>query len=199
MRDALAAARRVLAGRGEHAQAAEDEATIAACRTGGGVAAGAQQPCLDHEVASAEVTGPDEEQKFDAYGEDGAARGRSFEGNQCALQRYILHCCQQSQGGLRDKPTKPRDYYHTCYCLSGLSVSQRAHQAAAYGAAEGEYKAPETHPIVVGNADNLLCATHPLFNIRPAKVRAASRAFGSLPATHAELMAMRSGTSAGEC
>jgi protein farnesyltransferase subunit beta len=27
-------------------------------------------------------------------------------------------------GGLRDKPSKMRDYYHSCYNLSGLSVSQ---------------------------------------------------------------------------
>ena len=34
-------------------------------------------------------------------------------------------CALQSpNGGLRDKPGKPPDYYHTCYCLSGLSASQ---------------------------------------------------------------------------
>lgn len=31
---------------------------------------------------------------------------------------------QAPNGGLRDKPGKPPDYYHTCYCLSGLSASQ---------------------------------------------------------------------------
>ena len=25
---------------------------------------------------------------------------------------------------MRDKPGKPRDYYHSCYALSGLSISQ---------------------------------------------------------------------------
>lgn len=40
------------------------------------------------------------------------------------LQRYILLCAQEPTGGLRDKPSKPRDFYHTCYNLSGLSVSQ---------------------------------------------------------------------------
>lgn len=44
--------------------------------------------------------------------------------NQEALQEYILICCQHSSGGLFDKPGKPRDVYHTCYGLSGLSVSQ---------------------------------------------------------------------------
>ena len=28
------------------------------------------------------------------------------------------------EGGIIDKPGKGRDYYHTCYGLSGLSVSQ---------------------------------------------------------------------------
>ena len=34
--------------------------------------------------------------------------------NQKALQRYILHCSQNIDGGgLRDKPGKHRDFYHT--------------------------------------------------------------------------------------
>ena len=40
------------------------------------------------------------------------------------FQEYVLVCCQHSGGGLVDKPGKNRDYYHTCYCLSGLSVAQ---------------------------------------------------------------------------
>ncbi len=41
-----------------------------------------------------------------------------------ALQEYLLLCCQDQRGGLIDKPGKGRDFYHTCYCLSGLSVAQ---------------------------------------------------------------------------
>ncbi|KAJ2856859.1 CAAX farnesyltransferase (FTase) subunit beta [Coemansia erecta] len=42
-----------------------------------------------------------------------------------ALQRYILACCQDTRlGGLRDKPGKHPDLYHTMYCLLGLSLSQ---------------------------------------------------------------------------
>ncbi|KAJ5075530.1 protein farnesyltransferase subunit beta [Anaeramoeba ignava] len=44
--------------------------------------------------------------------------------HQFALQQFILSCCQQPDGGLRDKPEKNRDLYHTSYCLSGLSRSQ---------------------------------------------------------------------------
>eukprot|EP01034_Spumella_vulgaris_P022491 gene22491-28619_t len=45
--------------------------------------------------------------------------------NQKALQRYVLHCAQNLDGGgMRDKPGKSRDFYHSCYALSGLSISQ---------------------------------------------------------------------------
>ncbi|KND88124.1 Protein farnesyltransferase subunit beta [Tolypocladium ophioglossoides CBS 100239] len=42
------------------------------------------------------------------------------------LIRYIL-CCGQDlskRGGMRDKPSKYSDAYHTCYVLSGLSAAQ---------------------------------------------------------------------------
>jgi len=42
-----------------------------------------------------------------------------------ALANYILICCQDHHGGLKDKPGKNRDYYHTCYALSGLAVAQQ--------------------------------------------------------------------------
>lgn len=44
-----------------------------------------------------------------------------------ALQEYILVAAQQAAGaggGLRDKPGKRPDGYHTCNNLSGLSVAQ---------------------------------------------------------------------------
>lgn len=53
-------------------------------------------------------------------------------GSECALynprglQAWILICCQVETGGLRDKPGESKDYYHTCYCLSGLSVAQHS-------------------------------------------------------------------------
>lgn len=41
-----------------------------------------------------------------------------------ALQKYILVCCQEDGGGLRDKPGVRADYHHTCYALCGLSIAQ---------------------------------------------------------------------------
>lgn len=46
--------------------------------------------------------------------------------NRNGLIRYIFCCCQDmsKRGGLRDKPSKYSDAYHTCYVLSGLSSAQ---------------------------------------------------------------------------
>lgn len=64
------------------------------------------------------------------------------------LQEYLLMCCQDNSGGMRDKPGKSRDYYHTCYALSGLAIAQ-------YN------KYPHT-PTVLGPSTNLLvCCVEP--------------------------------------
>jgi protein farnesyltransferase subunit beta len=93
--------------------------------------------------------------------------------NQARLQRYVLLCAQQPEGGLRDKPRKPRDYYHSCYALSGLSVAQRS------------FCSP---PLVLGDADNLVGPTSALYNIHPAHVARARAAFEGMPSSHAELL-----------
>lgn len=68
-----------------------------------------------------------------------------------ALQDYILGKCQAKGGLLRDKPGASPDFYHTCYALSGLSLSQ--HQ-------------PDDSILDIGLKQiNILAPTHPLFNI----------------------------------
>ena len=59
-----------------------------------------------------------------------------------SLQSWLLLCCQVVNGGLRDKPGTSRDHYHTCYCLSGLSIAQHGDPGAPY----------DLH----GNLDNIL-------------------------------------------
>lgn len=87
--------------------------------------------------------------------------GASFVCEVDALRQYILVCAQQlPDGGLRDKPARPRDYYHTCYCLSALGV---------YSIAD-------------------VAAVHPIFNIRLEKVRATVEFFSSFPNTHDALL-----------
>jgi protein farnesyltransferase subunit beta len=77
-----------------------------------------------------------------------------------ALQLWLLACCQNStKGGLRDKPGKHVDYYHTCYCLSGLSSAQHC---------SGQ---------VLGGEQNLLAAADPLCNVVAEKVKAARAHF----------------------
>lgn len=77
--------------------------------------------------------------------------------NSCALQQYILLCSQGLEGGFKDKPGKYRDHYHTCYCLSGLSVSQ-------YSWSEDE-NTPVLPKAVMGPYSNLLEPVHPLYNV----------------------------------
>jgi protein farnesyltransferase subunit beta len=55
--------------------------------------------------------------------EDGTGTLYSTEG----LARYILNCCQSPDGGLRDKPSKRPDAYHTCYTLAGVSTTEHYH------------------------------------------------------------------------
>eukprot|EP00112_Aurelia_sp_Birch-Aquarium-sp1_P017910 Seg420.7 transcript_id=Seg420.7/GoldUCD/mRNA.D3Y31 product="Protein farnesyltransferase subunit beta" protein_id=Seg420.7/GoldUCD/D3Y31 len=73
--------------------------------------------------------------------------------DQNALQQYILLGCQNFTGGLIDKPGKSRDFYHTCYCLSGLSIAQNF-----IGDNISNTK-------IVGPKKNLLKPTHPTYNI----------------------------------
>lgn len=78
--------------------------------------------------------------------------------NSLALQLWILAACQGPHGGLRDKPGKPPDYYHTCYCLSGLAIAQHS------------------SGLVLGQHGNVLKQTDPLCNVLCNKL-AAARAF----------------------
>ena len=39
-------------------------------------------------------------------------------------QLYVLLAAQSETGGMRDKPGKAADFYHTCYALSGLAALQ---------------------------------------------------------------------------
>ena len=85
------------------------------------------------------------------------------------LERYILLCAQEIEGGLRDKPSKPRDFYHSCYNLSGLSVAQKC---SSVGKSSGE-KSMSDGDIDEGYGDpkqTSLTMTHPVYNIRIERV-----------------------------
>lgn len=83
------------------------------------------------------------------------------------LQRYILSACQDPSGGLRDKPSLRRDYYHTCYCLSGLSVAQSLLLPS---------------DAIVGGGANQVEVTDAVFNVEKGKVQQALGHFDTLAA-----------------
>mmetsp|Transcript_13453 Transcript_13453/g.25930 ORF Transcript_13453/g.25930 Transcript_13453/m.25930 type:complete len:425 (-) Transcript_13453:170-1444(-) len=80
------------------------------------------------------------------------------------MQQYLILCCQQFQGGLRDKPSKHRDQYHTCYALSGLSVAQVSGTK------------------IWGTMENKLVETDPVYNVQKSKLQRAMARFADLPA-----------------
>lgn len=99
-------------------------------------------------------------------GEEEDGGGGSFLYSQAGLQDYILYCCQIEGGGLRDKPGKGRDYYHTCYCLSGLASSQHN---------------PDGEAPTSGSIDDAIQQIHPHHNISMRKYAVASVYFQSQP------------------
>jgi protein farnesyltransferase subunit beta len=88
--------------------------------------------------------------------------------NRSALQNYVFSCCQDSDGGLKDKPEKfdiynyrRPDYYHTCYCLAGLSLCQ-----SVYTFSNGEIDCGGYRVDCVLDPEPKLKPTHPIHNIR---------------------------------
>jgi len=94
-----------------------------------------------------------------------------------ALARYILACCQEKKGGgLKDKPGKQPDAYHTCYNLAGLSAAQHKYVydgkvnqrlgtgplgAAYHWRTEGVYDGDND----VWDQEDTVRAVHPIFII----------------------------------
>ncbi len=90
--------------------------------------------------------------------------------DQESLQEYLLICCQDPRGGLVDKPGKARDFYHTCYTLSGLSVAQNFRWS---GSVNRRILGPEE--------TNSLVEVHPLHNVSVVRAARASEYYGRLP------------------
>ena len=93
---------------------------------------------------------------------------------------------QLHNGGLRDKPGKPRDYYHTCYALSGLAAAQHTAslcpQLFLRGRTCGECEAGRVvrANCVLGAANNILPSVHPLCNVRMDKYEEAVAHYGCM-------------------
>lgn len=72
--------------------------------------------------------------------------------NRTSLKTYIQNCCQELQhGGLRDKPGKSPDFYHTNYTLCGLSIAEHSytgrHDAFSFETEETNEGSTYTLPI----------------------------------------------------
>ena len=83
-----------------------------------------------------------------------------------ALQLWLLLACQiPDKGGLRDKPGKRCDYYHTCYCLSGLAAAQ------------------ECSGCLLGGETNRLAPVHPICNVAQDKILESQQYFKGIQNT----------------
>jgi protein farnesyltransferase subunit beta len=94
--------------------------------------------------------------------------GLSFD--EVMLQRYILLCAQDVNGGLRDKPSKSKDFYHTCYNLSGLSVAQHALCSWPPTSCEDRINYNYPNRLFGDSSFNILARTDPVLNIRVDRV-----------------------------
>ena len=101
--------------------------------------------------------------------------GLSFD--EVMLQRYILLCAQDVNGGLRDKPSKGRDFYHSCYNLSGLSVAQHALCSWPPTSCDTRSDGEKTNSLFGDREFNILGRTDPVLNIRVERARAAANFF----------------------
>lgn len=78
------------------------------------------------------------------------------------LANYTLICCQFSRGGLRDKPGKNADAYHSNYTLCGLSGAQYKYTYVGdeNGCALGDYgfnwKSQESTECIVNDGNRVL-------------------------------------------
>ncbi|KAI1387428.1 terpenoid cyclases/Protein prenyltransferase [Hypoxylon trugodes] len=104
------------------------------------------------------------------------------------LIRYIL-CCAQDQskkGGMRDKPSKGPDAYHTCYVLTGLSSAQHVTRLLASDGeglmTHSEYDVSPHHgsPQIYEEEDRLE-ATDPVYFIPEGKRKQIMSYFLSKP------------------
>lgn len=77
--------------------------------------------------------------------------------NRSALKTYILNCCQdEAYGGLRDKPGKNADFYHTNYTLCGYSVAEHLY------APDGQFNFKSTE---VFEGSTVTVDVNPLFGL----------------------------------
>jgi protein farnesyltransferase subunit beta len=84
------------------------------------------------------------------------------------LQVYVLLACQHNGGGLKDKPGKSSDYYHTCYAMSGVAATQHG-------------VGTEATKLVFGDSENELKRLDVFYNVLLEKSQRKCKYFEALP------------------
>lgn len=101
--------------------------------------------------------------------------------NQRALQGYTIFCCQSSDGGMKDKPRKNVDIYHTMYSLAGMSICQhksKIWEKQMKEEAKGEDSDKVENTCLLAGAEfNLLERVNPLYNARDELIQKAKNYF----------------------
>lgn len=86
-----------------------------------------------------------------------------------ALKCYILNCCQDSRGGLRDKPGKHPDFYHLNYTTLGLCITENNFkldnkaEEDVHSLREVDFYAYRIKTIAI--EDSKLCGINPIFGL----------------------------------
>ncbi len=75
---------------------------------------------------------------------------------------------------MRDKPGKPVDFYHTCYCLSGLGVTQ-------HGGGSATLNPDKPKPRTAGGQRGALRHSDPVCNVLVERLAEARAYFSGLP------------------
>lgn len=75
---------------------------------------------------------------------------------------------------MRDKPGKPVDFYHTCYCLSGLGATQ-------HGSAPGAPHSSKPKARAGGGQRGALRASDPVCNVLVERLAEARAYFCAQP------------------
>ena len=101
-------------------------AAVLCCHSNSSTSSSARPGAAPAKAVSAGEANPFALQESEEADQGACLRGRPPAAlyNTAALRLWLLKCCQSPRGGFRDKPGKPVDYYHTCYCLSGLASCQ---------------------------------------------------------------------------
>lgn len=87
-----------------------------------------------------------------------------------------------------DKPGKARDFYHSCYALSGLSIAQHSYLFTSSSIESTDAESGVIHAYVYGDVNNHVIPTSAIYNISLKKLEKVLAYFSSHPPSHNDLI-----------